>query len=166
MLAHRTLGGSGSSLSGSCLSLGSELIAMAHTRSGARSGCAVPSVGTLGRNPLSSHTPKQRFLASVAGPDFFPDSLPASCGALAPFRLCSHSQLQSSPWGLTSEARASAHSPNPPQRVSKQASQAGGCWSAPILCAGIYPLCPPHPCCCTLLHGSKASLPPNPQPHQ
>ena len=28
---------------------------------------------------------------------------------------------------------------------------------APLLCAGISPLCPPHPCCCTLLRGSEAS---------
>ena len=80
--------------------------------------------------------------ASWAGPDFFLDSLPASCGALAPFRLCSHSQPQSSPWDLTSEAQASAPSPHPPQWVSRQASRDGECWSAPILCAGIYPLSP------------------------
>ena len=28
---------------------------------------------------------------------------------------------------------------------------------APILGAGTSPLCPPHPCCCTLLHGCEAS---------
>ena len=96
-------------------------------------------------------------LASSASPDFFPDSHPASCGALAPFRLCSHSQPQSSPWDLTSEARASAPSPRPPRRVSRQASRAGECWLALVLYAGISPLCPPHPCGCTLLRGSKAS---------
>ena len=84
-------------------------------------------------NPLSSCTPKQWSLASSAVPDFFPDSLPASCGALAPFRLCSHSQPQSSPWDPTSKAGASAPSPHPPRRVSRQASQAAECWSAPIL---------------------------------
>ena len=47
--------------------------------------------------------------------------------------------------------------PRPPRRVSRQASRAGECWSAPILCAGISPLCPPHPCCCALLCGSEAS---------
>ena len=41
--------------------------------------------------------------------------------------------------------------------MSRQASQPGECWSAPILCAGISPLCPPHPCGCTLLRGSEAS---------
>ena len=125
--------------------------------SGAHLGGALPSVGMWGRNPLSLHTLKQRSLASLAGPDFFLDSVPASCGALAPFRLCSRSQPQSSPWDLTSEARASAPSPHLPWRVSRQASQAGECWLAPILCVGISPLCPLHPCCCTLLCSPKAS---------
>ena len=47
--------------------------------------------------------------------------------------------------------------PRPPRWVSRQASRAGECWSAPILCAGISQLCPPHPCCCALLHGLEAS---------
>ena len=121
-------------------------------------------MGTRSRNPLSSCTPKQWSLASSADTDIFPDSLLASCGALAPFRLSSCSQPQSSPWGLTSEARASVRRPRPPQRVSRQASRAGECWSAAILCAGISPLCPLHPCCCTLLCGSEASSrhPPSP----
>ena len=55
------------------------------------------------------------------------------------------------------EARASAPSPRPSWRVSRQASRAGECWSALILCVGIFPFCPPHPCCCALLCGSKAS---------
>ena len=112
-------------------------------------------------NPLSTCTPKQWSLSSLAVPDFFPDSLLASCGALAPFRLCSCSQPQSSPWDLTSDARASAPSPDPPWWVSRQASPAGECWSAQILCVGISPLCPLYPCCCALLRGSEAShLPP------
>ena len=86
----------------------------------------------------------------------FTDSLPASCGALAPFRLCSRSQPQSSPWDLTSDARASPPSPHLSRRVSRQASQAGECLSAPILSVGISPLCPLHPCGCALLHGSEA----------
>ena len=85
-----------------------------------------------------------------------PDSLPASCGALAPFRLCSCHQPQSSPWDPTSEARASAPIPHLPRRVSRQASWAGECQSALILCAGISPLCPPHPCGCALPCGSEA----------
>ena len=152
MLAHRLLGGGSSSLSISCPSLVSALIAAAHALSGAPLSSAL--------NPLSSCTRKQRgkkkSLASSAGPDFFPDSLPASCGVLAPFRLCLRRQPQSSPRDPT-EARASAPSPRPPRRVSKQASRAGECWSALILCVGISPLCPPHPCGCALLRGSEAS---------
>ena len=93
----------------------------------------------------------------MAAPDLFPDSLPASCGALALFRLCSRRQPQSSPCDLTSKAGASAPSSHLPRRVSRQASRAGECWSARILCAGISPLCPLHPCCCALLRGSEAS---------
>ena len=118
-----------------------------------------PLSGAL--NPLSSRTVKQRgktkSLASLAAPDFFPDSLLSRFGAVAPFRLCSRSLPQSSPWDPTSEARASTPSPHPSRRISRQASRAGECWSAPILCVGISPLCPLHPCCCSLLHGSEAS---------
>ena len=35
--------------------------------------------------------------------------------------------------------------PRPPRRGSRQASRAAECCSAPSLCAGISPLCPPHP---------------------
>ena len=159
MLAHRLLGGSSSSVSISCPSLESKLIAVAHTRPWNSLGGALPSVGRQGRNPLSLSIPKQWSLASSADPDFFPDFLLASCGALTPFRLCSRSQPQSFPWDLTSEAQAqaSAPSPHPPQWVSRQASQPGECWLALIFCTGISPLCPLHPYCCALLHGSKAS---------
>ena len=54
----------------------------------------------------------------------------------------------------------------PPRRVSRQASRAGECWSAPILHAGISPLCPPHPCGCALLRGSESSPPPTLCLHQ
>ena len=112
-------------------------------------------------NPLFLGTRKQRgkkkSLVSSAASDIFLDSHPATCGALAPFRLCSGSQPQSSPWGLTSEAKASAPSPHPSRRVSRQASWAVECWSAPILCVRISPLCPLHPCCCALLRGSEVS---------
>ena len=100
---------------------------------------------------------KKKSLASSAVPEFLPDSLLASCDALASFRLCSHSQPQSSPWDPTSKARASAPSPHPSWWVSRQASQAGECWLAAILCAGISLFCPPLPCCCALLRGSEAS---------
>ena len=130
--------------------------------SGAYLGGVLLSVCKLGRNPLSSCTLKQRSLASPESPDFFTDSIPASCGTLAPFRMSSRSQPQSSPCNLTSETRASAPSPHPPQRVSRQDSQAGECWLALILCVEISPFCPLHPCCCALLRGSKASPPSTP----
>ena len=44
-------------------------------------------------------------------------------------------------------------------------SQAGECWLALILCAGISPLCLLPFYCCSLLRGSKASPPP-PHLHQ
>ena len=47
--------------------------------------------------------------------------------------------------------------------MSRQASRAGECCSAPSLCAGVSPLCPPHPCGCALLRGSKASCLRHPQ---
>ena len=59
-----------------------------------------------------------------------------------------------------SQTTSSAPSPQRPRRVSRQASRAGECWSAPILCAGISLLCPLHPCCCALLRGSEAFPPP------
>ena len=59
---------------------------------------------------------------------------------------------------LPSNRRPSLSSqPRPPQRGRRQASRAGECWSAPLLCVGISPLCPPHPCGCALLYGSEAS---------
>ena len=100
-------------------------------------------------NPLSSRTPKQRgkkkSLASLAAPDLFLDTLPASCGTLAPFRLCSHSQPQSSPWDLTSKARASAPSSHLSRHLSRQATRAGESLQAPILPAGLscFALCTP-----------------------
>ena len=114
-------------------------------------------MGTQGRN-LSPRAPRNNGLLPLRQVQtFFPVSLPASGGAPAPFRLCSHSQPQSSPWDLTSEAGASAPSPHLPWWVSRQASQAGECWSALIHCAGISPLCPQHLCCCALLRGSEVS---------
>ena len=109
----------------------------------------------------SPHAPgnkeSRKSLASSAAADFFPDSLLASHGTLAPFRLCSCSQPQSSPWDPTAEAQSSAPSPRPSWRMSTQASRADKCWLALIFCAGNSPLFPLHPCCCALLRGSKAS---------
>ena len=151
MLAHRLLGGSSSSLSISCPSLGSVLIATARVR-------LWSSFRQCSESPLLAH-PETMVSCLLGRSRFFPNSHPASCGPLAPFRLCSRSQPQSFPWDLTSGARASAPSPHPPWWVSRQASQAGECCSAPILCAGISPPCPLHPCGCALLRGSEASPP-------
>ena len=62
----------------------------------------------------------------------YPGLPPGSLWCANPFRLCSRSQPQSSPCDPT-EARASAPSPHPPRRLSRQASRAGECYSAPIL---------------------------------
>ena len=100
--------------------------------SGARLG------GTL--NPLSSRAATQRgkekSLTSSAAADLFLDSLPAS-----------------------TEARASAPSPCPPWRVSRQASRAGEHCSALSLCAGISPFFPLRPCCCGICADSRGSRP-------
>ena len=154
MLAHRLLGGCSSSLSISCASLVSALIAAAHSRlwSSFRRCCESPLLA-------QPETMVSCFLGSSR---LFPGLPPGSLWFTSLFRLCSHSQPRSSPWDLTSEARASAPSPNPSRRVSRQASQAGDCCSALILCAGISPLCPLHPCCCALLRGPEASTPPPP----
>ena len=156
MVAHRILGGSSSSLSVSCPSLGSELIAAACAHLWSLLRWYSAFCGHMGKESPLLCTLKQWSLASWAGPDFFLDSLPASCGALATFRLCSRNQPQSSPWDLTSKAQASALSPHLPWRVSRQAFLPGEFWLAVILCMGISPLCPLHPCCCALLRGSEA----------
>ena len=153
MLAHRLLGGGSSSLSVSCPSLGSALIAVAHAR-------LWSSFGQHSESPLLAHLEtkgheKVSCLFSSSRP--FPILPPGLLWCANPFRLCSSRQPQSSPCNLT-EARASAPSPHPPRRVSRQASRAGECWSAPLLCAGISPLCPPHPCGCAFLLGYEASF--------
>ena len=149
MLAHRLLGGCSSSLSISCPSLGSVLIATACTH-------LWSSFRQCSESRLFAH-PETMVSCLLARSRVLPDSLPASCGTLAPFRLCSRSQPQSSLWDLTSRAGASSPNPHPPWRVNRQASQAGECWLPPVLYAGISPLCPLHPCCCALLCGSEAS---------
>ena len=127
--------------------------------------CSVFCGQTGKESPLLVY-PKTMAFCFLGSSRHFPRLPPSSCGVLALFRLCSHSQPQSSPWDLTSEARASAPSLHPPQQVSRQASPAGECWSALILCGEISPLCSLHPCCCVLLRGSKASSPPTSCLHQ
>ena len=110
-------------------------------------------------NPLSSHTRKQRgkkkSLASSAAADLFPDSLPASCGALTLSGYVHAANPRPLP-AIWPKPEPQLPAPTHPRRVSRQGSLAGECWSAPLLCVGISPLCPPHPCCCALLHGSEA----------
>ena len=137
---------------GSHPSLGSALIAAAHAH-------LWSSFRRHSESPLLAcrETKRQEKVSCLFGScRLFPGLPPSQLWCANPFRLCSRSQPQSSPCDLT-KARASAHSPRPPRRVSRQASWAGECWSAPILCAGISLLCPPHPCGCALLHGSEAS---------
>ena len=122
--------------------------------SGARLGGAL--------NPLSLHAAKQRGkkkpLASSAAADFFPGSLPASCGALTPSG-CVHAANPSPLPAIRPQLSLSCQ-PRPPRRGSRQASRAGECCSAPSLRAGVSPLCPPRPCGYALLRGSEAPPPP------
>ena len=152
MLAHRLLGGGSSSLSISCPSLGSALIAAAHAH-------LWSSFRRRSESPLLAHqeTKRQEKVSCLFGSSrAFPGLPPSWLWRTNPFRLCSHCQPQSSPCDPT-EAQASALSPRPPRRVSRQTSRAGECWLAPLLCAGISLLCPLHPCGCALLCGSEAS---------
>ena len=152
MLAHRLFGGGSSSFSISCPSLGSTLIAAARAR-------LWSSFRWRSESPLLAcrETKRQEKVFCLFGSCRpFPGLPPRQLWCANPFRLCSRCQHQSSPCDLT-EARASAPSPRPSRRVSRQASPAGECWSAPLLRAGISLLCPPHPCGCALLRCSEAS---------
>ena len=80
MLKHRLLGGGSSSLSISCPSLGSALIATARAH-------LWSSFRLHSESPLVAHREtrgKKKSLASSAAADFSPDSLLASCGELTP----------------------------------------------------------------------------------
>ena len=141
-----------SSLSVSCPSLGSALIAAAHVRLwGLFRGCS--------ESPLLTHqeTKRQEKVSCLFGSSRpFPGLPPGQLWCTNPFRLCSRRQPLSSPCDPT-EARASAPSSLLPQGVSRQAAAAGECGSVLILCAGISLLCPLHPCGCAFLRGSEAS---------
>ena len=92
-------------------------------------------------NPLSLCAVKQRgkkkSLASSAAADLFPVSLPASCGALTPSG-CVHTASPSPLPAIRPKPSLSSQT-CPPRRVSRQASWAGECCSAPSLCAGVSP---------------------------
>ena len=151
MLTHRLFGGGSSSLSVSRPSLGPALVVVARAR-------LWSSFRRRSESPLLARceTKRQEKVSCLFGScRLFPSLHPSQLWCANPFRLCSRCQPQSSPCDPT-EARASAPSPRPPRRVSRQASRAGECCSAPSLRAGISPLCPLHPCGCALLRGSKA----------
>ena len=88
-------------------------------------------------NPLSSHTRKQRgkkkSLASSAAADFFPDSLPASCGALAPSG-CVHAANRSPLPAIRPKPKPQL--PAPPAPAGEQTSLSGWC-----VLVGTNPLC-------------------------
>ena len=155
VLTHRLLGGGSSSLSVSCPSLGSALIAAAHA-------CLCSSFKRRSESPLlpRRETKRQEKVSCRLGScRLFPRLPPTQLWCANPFRLCSRCQPQSSLCDLT-EARASAPSPRPPQRGSRQASRAGECCSALSLCAGLSPFFPLCPCCCGIRadgHGSRPS---------
>ena len=106
MLAHRLLGGSSSSLSVACPSLGSALIAAARAR-----------LWSLFRwcseSPLLAH-PETMVSCCFGSCRLFPGLPPSQLWRANPFRLCSCRQPQCSPCDPTSEARASAPSPARP----------------------------------------------------
>ena len=110
--------GCSSSLSVPCPSLGSVFIAAARARLWSSLSGAL--------NPLSSCTRKQRgkkkSLACSAAPDLFPDSLPASCGALAPSG-CVHA---TNPSPLPEiRPKPEPQLPAPPAPVGEQTSLSG-----------------------------------------
>ena len=103
---------------------------------------------------LSSRAPQQWRLALLAGPASFPYSLGCGTPHPSPLRLSPCSQPQSFPqlWPSKLEPQHPA-----PTHLSGWVSQAVECQAvAPIICAGLSPLCPPESGCCTLLQGSKA----------
>ena len=150
MLAHRLLGGCSSSLSVSCSSLVSALIATACAR-------LWSSFRWCSESPLLVH-PETMVSCLLRRSRLFPgvwDSPPGYLWHTSPLQAVF---TQPTPvLSLGSDLRSPSLSSHPPWQVSRQASRAGECWSAPILCAGISPLCPLHPCCCALLCDSKAS---------
>ena len=152
MLAHRLLGGGSSSLSVSCPSLGSALIAAARAH-------LWSSFRWRSESPLLAHqeTKRQEKVSCLFGRSRpFPGLPPGWLWCTSPLQAVF---MPPTPvLSLRSDHSPSLSSqPRLPQRLSRQASRAGECCSAPSLCAGISPLCPPHPCGCALLRGSEAS---------
>ena len=152
MLAHRLLCGGSSSLSVSCPSLGSALRAAARAR-------LWSSFRRRSESPLLARreTKKQEKVSCLFGScRLFPGLTSGYLWCTKPFRLCSR-PASPSPLPAIRPKPSLSSQPRPPRRLSRQASRAGECCSAPSLCAGISPLCPPHLCGCALLRGSEAS---------
>ena len=109
MLAHRLFGGGSSSLSVSCPSLGSTLIAAARAR-------LWSSFRWHSESPVLARceTKRQEKVSCLFGScRLFPGLPPSQLWCANPFRLCSRRQPQSSPCDPT-KARASAPSPAHP----------------------------------------------------
>ena len=109
MLAHRLLGGGSSSLSVSCPSLGSALMAAAHAR-------LWSSFRRCSESPLLTHqeTKRQEEVSCLFGSSRpFSGLPPGSPWRTSPCMLCSRRQPQSPPCDPTA-ARASAPSPARP----------------------------------------------------
>ena len=132
------------------VAVGSALIAAARA-------CLWSSFRRRSESPLLAHqeTKREEKVSCLFGScRLFPDSLPASCGALTPSG-CVHAASPSPLPAIRSPSLSSQ--PRPPRRGNRQSSQAGECCSVPSLRAGVSPLCPPHPCGCALLRGFEAS---------
>ena len=152
MLAHRLFGGGSSSLGVSRPSLGSALIAAAHAR-------LWSSFRWRSESPLlvRHETKRQEKVSCLFGSCRL---FPRSPSQLAVVRQPPQAVFTppTPVLSLRSDQSPSLSSqPRPPRWVSRQASRASECCSALSLCAGISPLCPPHPCDCSLLRGSEAS---------
>ena len=149
MLAHRLLGGCHSSLSFSCPSLVSVLVAVARAH-------LWRSFRRCSESPLLVH-PKTMVSCLLGRPRVSPGLPLGYLWHTSPLQAVFIQPTPVLSLGSDPQSRASAPSFHPSWQVSRQASQAGECWSVPILCEGISPLCPLHPCCCALLCGSDAS---------
>ena len=123
MLAHRLLGGCNSSLSISCPSLLSVLIAVARTR-----------LWSLFRwcseSPLLTQ-PETMVSCLLGRSRLFPGLPPGSLWRTSPLQAVFTLPAPVLSLSLNSKAGASATRPCPPWWLSRQAFWTGACWSAP-----------------------------------
>ena len=162
MLAHRILGGCNSSISVACPSPGSALLAAARAclwNSFRR--CSTFCGQTGKESSLLAH-PETMVSCLLGSSRVFPGLPPGQLWHTNPLQAVF---TQPTPvLSLGSDLRSpSLSSQPPPAPAGEQTSLSSQeCWSAPILCAGISPLCPRHPCCRALLCVSEASPTPLP----